>query len=146
MRNCFPSFLFPDRSIDFNPSRSSSTLICLSFFAALPNISPNARWTQNGVTIAGGHRGSNALNQLNLPAGLYVDDDQTVYITDWGKERIVEWKYGATSGRVVAGGNGRGNRTDQLNAPSDVIVDKEADSLIICDNGNRRMMRWSRRS
>ena len=28
----------------------------------------------------------------------------------------------------------------------DVIVDKERDNLIICDNGNRRVVRWPRRN
>ena len=31
---------------------------------------------------------------------------------------------------------------DQLNRPTDVIVDKKNDSLIICDQGNRRVVRW----
>ncbi|CAF1100246.1 unnamed protein product [Rotaria sordida] len=53
---------------------------------------------------------------------------------------------GDTNGRVVAGGNGLGNRLDQLKYPTDVLIDKETDSLIICDQGNRRVVRWSRRS
>ncbi|CAF4250158.1 unnamed protein product, partial [Rotaria sordida] len=53
---------------------------------------------------------------------------------------------GDTSGQVVAGGNGEGNRLDQLYRPIDVLIDKETDSLIICDPGNRRVVRWSRRS
>ncbi|CAF4417998.1 unnamed protein product, partial [Rotaria magnacalcarata] len=28
----------------------------------------------------------------------------------------------------------------------DVLIDKKTDSLIICDQGNRRVVRWSRRS
>ncbi|CAF1384904.1 unnamed protein product [Rotaria sordida] len=51
-----------------------------------------------------------------------------------------------TNGQVVADGNGRGNRLDQLNNPTDVLIDKETDSLIICDQENRRIVRWSRRS
>ncbi|CAF4176956.1 unnamed protein product [Rotaria sordida] len=51
-----------------------------------------------------------------------------------------------TNGQVVAGGNGQGNRLDQLNYPVDVLIDKETDSLIICDWGSRRVVRWSRRS
>ncbi|CAF3084462.1 unnamed protein product [Rotaria sp. Silwood2] len=78
--------------------------------------------------------------------GIYVDDDQTVYIVDTDNHRIVEWKSDATSGQAVAGDNGQGNRADQLNYPRDVIVDKETDSLIICDQGNRRVMRWSRQN
>ncbi|CAF4232410.1 unnamed protein product, partial [Rotaria sordida] len=53
---------------------------------------------------------------------------------------------GDTNGQVVAGGNRQGNRLDQLYYPTDVLIDKETDSLIICDEGNRRVVRWSRRS
>ncbi|CAF2072459.1 unnamed protein product, partial [Rotaria magnacalcarata] len=49
-------------------------------------------------------------------------------------------------GQVVAGGNGAGNGLNQLRSPTDVLIDKETDSLIICDNGNHRVVRWSRRS
>jgi sugar lactone lactonase YvrE len=82
------------------------------------------------------------LNQLNNPHGLYVD--QTIYIADTKNHRIVEWKCGATTGKVVAGGTGRENQTNQLNRPTDVIVDERTDSLVICDNGNRRVILWSR--
>ncbi|CAF1183514.1 unnamed protein product, partial [Rotaria magnacalcarata] len=59
----------------------------------------------------------------------------------------MQWKNGdTTNGQVVAGGNGRGNGLNQLYWPIDVLIDKETDSLIICDNGNRRVVRWSRRS
>jgi sugar lactone lactonase YvrE len=77
---------------------------------------------------------------------LYVDDDQTVYVVDARNHRIVEWKWGATSGQVVAGGNGEGSGAHQLSNPRDVIVDKERDSLIICDRGNKRVVRWPRRN
>ena len=50
------------------------------------------------------------------------------------------------TGQVVAGGNGEGNQLDQLNRPTDVIVDKENDCLIICDQDNRRVIRWPRQN
>ncbi len=108
------------------------------------NIGANASWAQNGITVAGGNGSGNGLNQFCNPYGIFVDDDQTVYIADSGNHRIVEWKSGATVGRVVAGGNGGGSRNDQLNCPTDVIVDKQSDCLIICDLGNKRVMRWPR--
>jgi sugar lactone lactonase YvrE len=73
-----------------------------------------------------------------------VDEQDTVIVADWGNHRIMEWKQGDTSGTVLAGGNGRGNGPDQLNHLTDVIFDKETDSLIICDVGNRRVIRWPR--
>ena len=96
--------------------------------------------------MAGGNGKGNGINQLYEPWGLYVDDDQTIYIADPLNHRLVEWKWGATSGQVVAGGNGQGNGAHQLSYPTDVIVDKERDSLIICDNSNARVVRWPRRN
>ncbi|CAF1406171.1 unnamed protein product, partial [Rotaria sp. Silwood1] len=110
------------------------------------DIHPNAQWQQNGITVAGGNRQGNRINQLSDPLGLYVDDDQTIYAADYSNHRIVEWKQGATSGQVVAGGNGQGSGDHQLYTPRDVIIDKERDSLIICDFSNRRVVRWPRRN
>ncbi|CAF3782840.1 unnamed protein product, partial [Rotaria socialis] len=111
------------------------------------NIPANAKWGQNGVTIAGGHGEGNATNQLHWPHGLFVGDDQTVVIADYGNHRIMQWKNGdTTNGQVVAGGNGEGNGLHQLNCPIDVLIDNETDSLIICDQRNERVVRWSLRS
>ncbi|CAF2083829.1 unnamed protein product [Rotaria magnacalcarata] len=116
-------------------------------FFLLVTIPADAKWSQNGVTIAGGNGVGGATNQLNYPYGLFVDDNQTVVITDCGNNRIVQWKNGdTTNGQVVAGGNGQGNGLDQLYNPTDILIDKETDSLIICDEGNDRVVRWSRLS
>ncbi|CAF1299996.1 unnamed protein product [Rotaria sordida] len=117
-----------------------------SLRASSIDIHPNARWQQNGLTVAGGNGDGNGINQLYNPCGLYVDDDQTIYVADQYNHRIVEWKRGATNGQVVADGNGEGSGTHQLSNPLDVIVDKETDSLIICDYLNERVVRWPRRN
>ncbi|CAF1456690.1 unnamed protein product [Rotaria sordida] len=134
-KNDFYHFILSFLSISVYPLRGSST-----------DIHPNARWQQNGTTVAGGNRQANEINQLSNPWGLYVDDDQTIYVADRENHRIVEWKLDATSGQVVAGGNGKGSGDHQLSYPRDVIVDKERDSLIICDYSNRRVIRWPRRN
>ncbi|CAF4244139.1 unnamed protein product, partial [Rotaria sp. Silwood2] len=110
--------------------------------SANPNV--NVKWIQNGVTVAGGNGYGSRMNQLHFPWGLCVDNNHTIYIADFYNHRIVEWKCGATTGRVVAGSNGLGNRLDQFNSPRDVIIDKQTDSLIVCDRGNQRIIRWSR--
>ncbi|CAF3783503.1 unnamed protein product, partial [Rotaria socialis] len=116
-------------------------------FSLLVNIPANATWKQNGVTIAGGNGRGNATNQLSYPYGLFVDGDQTVVIADYVNDRIMQWKNGdTTNGQVVAGGKGHGNGLQQLYGPTDVLIDKETDSLIICDQDNRRVVRRSRRS
>ncbi|CAF4534160.1 unnamed protein product [Rotaria socialis] len=105
----------------------------------------NARWTQNGVTVAGGNRSGSATYQLSGPFGVFVADDQTIVIADSGNHRVIESKTNENIGKVVAGDNGLGNRLNQLNFPTDVLIDRRTDSLIICDRDNRRVVRWSRR-
>ncbi|CAF4705587.1 unnamed protein product [Rotaria sp. Silwood1] len=114
--------------------------------ASMVHISPNARWSTNGITIAGGNEQGSETNQFNHPWGLYVDDNQTIYVADTYNHRILEWKSGATNGTVIAGGNGQENEAHQLNYPQDVIIDKESDSLIISDHSNKRVVRWLRRN
>ena len=114
--------------------------------ALLPDIPCNARWIMDGITIAGGQKSGTTLKHLDRPHGVYVDENQVIYIADYGNHRIVEWKLGAQSAHVVAGGNGQGSRTDQLNRPTDLVVDKETNSLIICDRWNRRVVQWSCRN
>ncbi|CAF3029542.1 unnamed protein product [Rotaria sp. Silwood2] len=101
--------------------------------------------SQNGITIVGGCEASEATNQLHSPLGLYIDEEGTMFIADQVNQRIVQWKSVAMSSEVVAGNKGKGDRLDQLNTPTDMIVDKEGNSLIICDWGNKRVMRWSLR-
>lgn len=113
----------------------------------LLNILIDTTWAHNGVTIAGGNGKGSATNQLYNPCGIFVDDDQTVVIADWGNNRIMQWKKDdSTNGQVVAGGKAQGNELNELDRPTDVLIDKETNSLIICDHGNRRVVRWSRRS
>ena len=81
-----------------------------------------------------------------FPYSLTVDDDQTIVVADSGNDRIVEWKMGATNGKVVAGGNGPGDGLHRLHTPHSLVIDKEMNSLVICDTGNRRVVQWSRRS
>ena len=97
------------------------------------------------MTVAGGNGCGNALNQLFCPYGLDIDDDnQSIVIADTYNHCIVEWKIGASNGKVIAGGQDEGNRLDKLYWPTDVLIDKEMNSLFIADRGNRRVLRWSR--
>ncbi|CAF1187404.1 unnamed protein product [Rotaria sordida] len=130
-----------------NEIRRASTASDQGASVSSSYVNIKTKWQQHGITIAGGNGQGKQLNQLSSPYGIYIDDDdQCIYIADCDNHRIVEWKYNAEIGQVVAGGNGYGNRMDQLNGPTDVIVDQQNDSLIICDLGNRRVVRWPRRN
>lgn len=132
-----------------SPQPSASQLFfnyyTCSFFwllALLPSLSLNARWSAHPVTVAGGQSKGYGLHQLSFPFAIDIDDDGTLYIADYSNHRIVAWKAGATAGQVIAGGNGKGNQIDQLNGPTAVLIDRKTRSLIISDQGNRRVMRW----
>jgi sugar lactone lactonase YvrE len=106
---------------------------------------PQAKWSTNGTTVAGGNGKGEQFDQLNHPGGLYVDDNQTVYVADFYNHRVVAWSSETTSGQVVAGGNGQGSALHQLSGPTDVIMDRSTYSLLICDLGNKRVIRWPHR-
>ncbi|CAF1423871.1 unnamed protein product [Adineta steineri] len=120
--------------------------INVSVSSHLPNLGIDAKWIQNGITVAGGNGQGNATNQLCNPYSMYIDEDETIYIADFNNHRIVEWKRGASNGQIVAGGNGSGNQNNQLNNPTSVIADKVNDCFIISDYGNKRVIRWPRQN
>ncbi|CAF2061440.1 unnamed protein product, partial [Rotaria magnacalcarata] len=51
---------------------------------------------KNGTLVAGGNGEGDGLNQLNLPAFLFVDRQQNVYVSDNKNHRVMKWKKGAT--------------------------------------------------
>ncbi|CAF0831724.1 unnamed protein product [Adineta ricciae] len=83
--------------------------------------------------------------QINYPLGVFVDTDKTVYIADQFQDSIVLWKTSGKTGQIVAGGHGRGNALNQFSMPTDVLIDKRTNSFIICDAGNRRIIKWRRK-
>ena len=123
-----------------------SPLLTVERQSFVPKLNLNQSWKQSATTVAGGQGKGDGSNQLSSPCGMFIDDDQTIYIADYENHRIVEWKKNSKNSQIVAGGNGRGNRNDQLNQPTNVIIDQQNDSLIICDAGNRRVVRWPRRN
>lgn len=120
-------------------------LLFIFGYIVIPDIPVDAQWEQQGVTIAGDHGHGSDTNQFALAHGLFVfDDGRTILVGDMENRRIVQWNVGDTKGQIVAGGQGLGNGLGQLHLPTDVLVDEQTKSLIICDHGNRRILRWSR--
>ena len=85
------------------------------------------------------------MNQLNFPYGIDINEYGTLFVSDYGNDRIVAWRRNARSGELVIGAKGRGNRTDQLSRPTMVVIDRTMNSFIISEFGNRRVMRWPMR-
>ncbi|CAF3775302.1 unnamed protein product, partial [Rotaria socialis] len=76
-----------------------------------------------GTIVAGGNGAGAGLNQLHMPAYLFIDRDQNVYVSDWNNNRVMKWNKDATEGIVVAGGQSAGSSLTQLNGPLGLSVD-----------------------
>ncbi|CAF1490496.1 unnamed protein product [Adineta steineri] len=98
-------------------------------------------YNNDGVIVAGGNRKGNQLNQLNSPTFIFVDEEQSVYISDQENHRVMKWRKDAKEGTIVAGGNGQGRNLNQLFGPRGVIVDNLG-QIYVADSQNHRIMRW----
>jgi DNA-binding beta-propeller fold protein YncE len=88
--------------------------------------------------VAGGKRQRKELTQLNYPSGVWVDEMDTVYVTEFGNHRVTRWPKGGTSGVVVVGGNGRGHATNQFDGPTGLSFDRRG-NMYVADCLNHRV-------
>ncbi|CAF1230702.1 unnamed protein product [Adineta steineri] len=115
-------------------------------YASDPEKNEVRRWkmgeyNNEGIVVAGGNGRGNQLSQLNSPSFIFVDDDQSVYVSDTNNHRVVKWRKDAKEGRIVGGGNGTGENLNQLSSPQGIIVD-DLGQIYAADSGNHRVMRW----
>ncbi|CAF4663162.1 unnamed protein product [Rotaria socialis] len=117
----------------------------------------NAGNTTGGRLVAGGNGNGNADNQLSLPYGIYVDQNGTLYIAEYGNHIISKWLPSKTTmflmhfsrqyldakfGITIAGETAvAGSWSYQLSRPTSVIFD-EFNSIFVMDSGNKRIQRW----
>ena len=96
---------------------------------------------EKGTTVAGGNGQGNQLSQLNGPSYIFIDQEETVYVSDCGNHRVMKWLKGTSEGIIVAGGNGKGNSLNQLNEPMGLLVNEVGD-IYVADFWNNRVMCW----
>ncbi|CAF0975131.1 unnamed protein product [Adineta steineri] len=94
-----------------------------------------------GIIVASGNEEGDQLNQLNYPGFIFVDEDQSVYVSDIDNHGMMKWNTDAEEGIIVAGGNGQGRNLNQLFSPQGVIVD-HLGQIYVADFENDRIMRW----
>ncbi|CAF0742234.1 unnamed protein product [Adineta steineri] len=98
-------------------------------------------YNNEGIIVAGGNRKGNQLNQLDCPTFIFVDEEQSIYVSDRENQRVMKWRKDAKEGQIVAGGNGDGRNLNQLSSPEGIIVD-DLGQIYVADSGNHRIMRW----
>ncbi|CAF1433709.1 unnamed protein product [Adineta steineri] len=99
------------------------------------------KYNNEGIVVAGGNEQGNELNQLDFPKFIFVDEYQSVYVSDQNNHRVIKWRKDAKKGTVVAGGNGQGRNLNQLSQPEGVFVD-DLGRIYVADCVNDRVMRW----
>ena len=71
------------------------------------------------------------LNQLNVPTYLFIDRQETVYVSDLKNHRVVKWMKGAEEGIVVAGGHDQGNSLKQLYQHPSLFLKSVTDLMLL---------------
>ncbi|CAF0821123.1 unnamed protein product [Adineta steineri] len=98
-------------------------------------------YNNEGIVVAGGNARGDRLNQFSCPTFIFVDEDQSVYVSDRDNHRVMKWRRDVKEGTIVAGGNGQGGNLTQLFGPQGVTVD-DLGHIYVADWGNHRVMRW----
>ena len=73
--------------------------------------------------------------------GLAIDEQQSLYVSDYQKHAVRRYRHEENVGVVVAGGHGRGHGLHQLAHPCNLFVDQEG-SVYVSDSLNHRVVKW----
>jgi hypothetical protein len=105
----------------------------------------NSNSVTNGSIAAGNNGAGLAANQLDNPAGLFIDENDNLYIADNDNYRVQKFPPNSnqsSTGVTVAGGNGKGSGANQLSYPNGIAADGDG-NVYVCDGGNNRIQKWA---
>ncbi|CAF1264590.1 unnamed protein product [Adineta ricciae] len=85
------------------------------------------------TTVAGNGTSGSQANTLSNPVGIFVDTSFSLYVADYGNDRVQVFTFGNIQGRTEVSGN-------LLNGPSGIILDNSS-YLFIVDSNNNRIIR-----
>ena len=85
--------------------------------------------TNTSTIIAGSGSAGSTASMLNQPRGIFVDTSFTLYVADWGNNRVQRFPPEETNGISVAGSGSKYNFT--LKGPTGVILDGNGDLFIL---------------
>ncbi len=104
-------------------------------------------WLNNsssGVMVVGKGNCSSvaSTSTFYLTAGLAVDSQKTIYLSDQNHNRVMKWKQNATNGTLIAGTGVLGNDSQQFYYPYGIYLDELNSYLYIADSNNHRIQRY----
>ena len=97
----------------------------------------------NGTVVAGGPKKGDQLNQLHSPHYICVDENLSIYVSDFKNNRVMKWEKNAREGKIVESRRLLlpGFRP-RFNGPEGLCVDSMG-TLFVADSQNHRVLRWS---
>jgi sugar lactone lactonase YvrE len=119
----------------------NSMLNILGFCSSILGSSGNY-WNVTGFKYFGTGTSGSGLNQLNAPTGIFIDSNDTLYITDAGNYRILSYLRNATNGTVAVLGT-NGSALNQFSQNMRYIHVDTSGNIYIADKGNNRVVRWA---
>ncbi|CAF4281936.1 unnamed protein product, partial [Adineta steineri] len=94
------------------------------------------------ILVAGqSDKSGDDFDKFDEPSGVYVDEQETIYVADSRNHRVMRWLKDATNGTLIAGGNGQGSSSDQFDLPADLSLDREG-NLYVTDMMNNRVQKF----
>ena len=102
------------------------------------------QWNTTGDTVAGVTGSADVTaNRLSMPMSVAVDTSKTLYISDFGNNRVQKFLAGATNGTTVAGNfNGTsGSDLSALDSPYGIAIDS-SHGVYVADASNNRIVYW----
>ncbi|CAF2947281.1 unnamed protein product [Rotaria sp. Silwood2] len=93
-------------------------------------------------TVAGGNGSGAGPNQLNTPAFIFVDQEQTIYVSDRGNRRVMKCNKDVKQEIFVPEDEDNENALTKLSNPQGLFVDTLG-TIYVADEGNHKVMRWS---
>ena len=104
-------------------------------------LSPTANWSTYAITVAGSSAttAGSTSSLLNTNLGIYITDNDTLYIADQLNHRIVVIQPNSTTAVNIIG-SGAGASASQFNTPTDVFV--TSDAIYVLDAVNYRVQKW----
>jgi sugar lactone lactonase YvrE len=105
-------------------------------------LSPYASWNQTGITVVGASNGAagSSISQLNGSNGMSITNNDVLYISDAGNNRVVMVNLNFITNVSIIG-SGPGSGLNQFNDPIDVFVTNT--SLYVIDANNYRLQETS---
>jgi hypothetical protein len=116
---------------------TNNTLYCSLDTCAKVEAKSLMNSTSPVVVVAGTGVSGSTSTQLSGPNGIVVDLNFTLYVADWGNNRVQRFWYRQLNGTTVAGSAANGTIT--LNGPTGVAVDSNG-YLYIADYANARIV------